>query len=163
MKLNTKCDIDAPYAFVFSTLADFESWERLAIRHGAEVERSNPSQGAAEGASWRVRFPFRGKMRDLLIRLVTIKKDEDLAFTLTGAALDGNTSLELVPLSLRRTRLNISLTIRPKTLAARLFLHSLKLARRRVTRRLDNRVQQLRVAIEGQYRQSQLEAAPSRA
>ena len=40
MKLSTRDDIEAPLSFVFDSFADTESWERAAMRRGAEVTRT---------------------------------------------------------------------------------------------------------------------------
>jgi hypothetical protein len=49
-------------------------------------------------------------------------------------------SVDLLELGKRRTRLTVVTEIRPRTLAARLFLQSLKLARSRITRRYQARI-----------------------
>jgi hypothetical protein len=67
--------------------------------------------------------------------------------------------MEVIALSPRRSRLRVALTVRPKTLAARLFLNTLRLAKRRVQGRLDKRLGQLGARIEDRHGRSQAERA----
>ena len=41
MKLVARYDVDVPIDFVWAELTDFEAWERMAIRRGAEVMRTD--------------------------------------------------------------------------------------------------------------------------
>lgn len=157
MKLNTKRDIEAPVDFVFAALTEFDAWERAAMRSGAEVERL--ATGAEASPAWNIRFTFRGKNRRVQISVIENTPRQRLGFAMIGTVLDGHSTLDLLPLSARRTRLVLSLTVKPKTLAARLFVHSLKLARRRVMTRLDQRLAHLAQDIEARYRQDQLMSA----
>jgi hypothetical protein len=59
--------------------------------------------------------------------------------------------METKALSPRRSRLKVSVEAKPKTLAARLFLNTLRLARRKVEERMEKRVDQLGERIEDRY------------
>jgi hypothetical protein len=154
MKLTAKTDLDVPASFVFAMLADHASWEREAVKRGAEVERPADLPLTGVGAGWQVRFPFRGKRRSMALRLLTLEEDRALAFSFTGQALEGNASLELAALSPRRTRLKVQLLAKPRTLGARLFLNTLRLARRRVQARFELRLSQLAARIEDRHAQT---------
>ena len=49
MKLSSRQDIEAPVAFVFDALNDFQAWERAALRRGAEVARTDKMNVTAQG------------------------------------------------------------------------------------------------------------------
>jgi hypothetical protein len=151
MKLTVKTDIDAPVEFVHAYLADNTTWEREAIRSGIEIERPDdmPSQGV--GAGWRIKLRFRGRIRNVLLRLDELTQDERIGYSFEGQALYGTTELETKALSARRSRLRLSVDAKPKTLAARLFLNSLRLARRKVEERMEKRVGLLGARIEERY------------
>jgi hypothetical protein len=151
MKLTSKTDLDVPAGVVYAALADHAGWEREAVRRGAEVERPADMPFSGVGAGWRVRFPFRGKMRKALIRVDKMEPDREMAFSFQGQALEGGAEVEVTVLSPRRSRLKVSLVVKPKTLAARLFLNTLKLARRRVQARLDQRLAQLAKRIQDRH------------
>lgn len=151
MKLTAKCDIEAPAGFAFLCLTDFATWERDAVRRGAEVERPAELPLAGVGAGWRVRFPFRGKVRKVLIRLVALTQDSSASFSLESPSLEGDSVIEVIALSPRRTRVKISVTVRPRTLAARLFINTLRLAKGRAQGKFDMRVDQLGAMLEERH------------
>jgi hypothetical protein len=151
MKLTVKTDIDAPVEFVHAYLGDSTTWEREAIRRGVEVERPADMPLKGVGAGWRIKLRFRGRMRTVLVRLDEIAQDEIIGYSFEGQALFGTTDLETKALSPRRSRLKVSVEAKPKTLAARLFLNTLRLARRKVEERMERRVGQLGARIEERY------------
>lgn len=152
MRLNSKQDVEAPLAFVFSCLENFDGWERAALRHGAEVTRTDNQSRVGPGMAWNIAFAFRGKRRQVALTLTDFEQDFRLGFSGQGPNLTGTAALTVLELGARRTRLSLELEVLPRTLAARLFLQSLKLARGKVTRRLDLRLAQLSAEIEDRYR-----------
>ncbi len=148
MKLTAKTDIEAPASFVYACLIDHAMWEREMTRRGAEVDRPADMPLTGVGAGWQLRVPFRGKVRKLLVRIDAMVPDTSLVLGIDGQAIDGNSMLELLSMSPRRTRLRLALEVRPKTLAARLFLNTMRLAKGRVQVRLEKRLQQMATRIE---------------
>jgi hypothetical protein len=61
-------------------------------------------------------------------------------------------TVDLVELGPKRTRVVVSTQIAPKTIAARLFVQAMKLARRRVQRRFDGRMARFAAEMEERYR-----------
>jgi hypothetical protein len=151
MKLTVKTDIDAPVEFVHAYLGDSTSWEREAARRGVEVERPADMPLTGVGAGWRIKLRFRGRVRKVLVRVDQIVQDEVIGYSFEGQALFGTTEMETKALSPRRSRLKLSIEAKPKTLAARLFLNTLRLARRKVEERMEKRVAQLGARIEERY------------
>jgi carbon monoxide dehydrogenase subunit G len=149
MKLNAREDIELPIAEVWSFLTDYEVFERAAMRRGAEVQRTGTGAGAP---SWSVSFRFRGKQRTVALQQTRAEAPSTLAFSGEGRQLAGTVGIELMELGPRRTRMMVSAEMRPLTLAARLFLQSLKLARGRVVQRFQSRVAQLAGMIEARGR-----------
>jgi uncharacterized protein YndB with AHSA1/START domain len=152
MKLTTRHDIEAPLDFVFGRLTDFDQFERMAMRRGAEVERTDKLRTPGPGASWRVRFTLRGKQRRMLIRLLEAEPGSHVVYGFDSPSVEGSTRLELLALSPRRTRMAMATEIRPKTLAARLVLQSMKLARGRIQRRFDQTGGKLANLVEERFR-----------
>ena len=152
MKLVAKSDIEAPAGFVFGQLVDFEGWERAAMRRGAEVMRSDHLQQIGPGASWDANFRYRGKARDVTVRLDSMARPTALGLTGISGLADGVLGLDLLDLGATRTRLEVRLEVKPKTLAARIYVQSLRLARSRVERSFAQRVAQFTAEIEDRYR-----------
>ncbi|MCU0826317.1 MAG: SRPBCC family protein [Tabrizicola sp.] len=157
MKLTSKIDLEVPARFVYDILADHDAWEREALQRGVEIERPVDMPTSGVGASWKLRFRFRGKSRKVLVRIEEMQPESRMALSFEGQALAGESEMDIIALSPRRTRLRTAVTVRPKTLAARLFLNTLRLAKRRVQGRLDRRLGQLGARIEDRFARSRTE------
>lgn len=152
MRFSTKQDIESSLDFAFKYLTDFESWETAAMRRGSEVSRTDKLRQPGPGMAWAVRFLYRGKPRDLDIKLVRIETPVNLQFNGMSKAIEGDAKMELMELGAKRTRLHVVMEIAPRSLTARLFLQSLRLARARVDRKFEQRVAQLARDIESRFR-----------
>ena len=152
MRFTTKQDIEAPVAFVFKALSDFDIWERAAMRRGAEVERTDKRLVSGPGMSWKAQFSYRGRARLIDLQLVTFDAPTQLAFAGQSQAVEGTAQVDMMEMSSRRTRIHVVTEVTPRTLAARLFLQSLRLARARIDRKFEQRIAQLAADIEHRYR-----------
>ncbi|MDB5658414.1 MAG: hypothetical protein JWS10_1029 [Cypionkella sp.] len=148
MRLATKQDIEAPIADVFRILSDFESWERSAMRRGAEVSRTDKLRSPGAGMQWAARFLYRSKPRDMQLELTQIESPSLLRFAAISKSIEAVASIELMSLGAKRTRMHLVMEVSPRSLTARLFLQSLRLARARIDRKFDQRVAQLAAEIE---------------
>jgi carbon monoxide dehydrogenase subunit G len=137
MEFSSKVDVDAPAEYVFDCLSDFQSFEKAALRRGADVQRIDNLETLGTGAAWDVSFSFRDKKRDVNVELTEHISPEVACYTATGQGFVATMRLELVPMSKNRTRLTNTVVMEPKTLPARLLLQSVKLAKGQVTRRFD--------------------------
>jgi len=152
VRLQTKLDVEAPLAFVYQSLADFDGWERSAMRRGADVNRTDKLRQPGPGMTWIARFRYRGKDRVVSIRIDAMDAPGHLAISAFSPVVEGRCRMDLLELGARRTRVHFDLDTKPKTFAARLYLQSLKLARARVERNLDKRVAGLGAEIEDRFR-----------
>lgn len=135
MKFSKREDIEAPIDDVFAAVSDFDWFERVILRRGAEVSRIDSLTAPAPGMAWQSRFVFRGKPRVVAAELVRHEAPERLAMRTKGAGLDGLLSVDLVQLTPRRTRMSVQLEIRPETMTGRLLVQSLRLAKTNLTSR----------------------------
>jgi hypothetical protein len=88
----------------------------------------------------------------VVIKVMDMAPEHRLAFECIGTPAEGDLMIEMAEMGPRRTRLVATLEIRPRTLAARLFLQSLRLAKAKVTRRFALRLSQVSADIEDRYR-----------
>ncbi|TNE66458.1 SRPBCC family protein [Celeribacter ethanolicus] len=152
MKFSTRQDIEAPAAFVFDRITDFEGMERQAMRRGMDVARKRPSQPRGLGASWSLKVPFRGKLRDLDAEISEFDAPHLLGATAVSGGLHMQMNIELVPLSPQRTRLSFGYDVRPKTLSARILVQSVKFAKGTLQKRFEKRVSSYCEHLSEQYR-----------
>lgn len=140
MKLSSKKDIEAPIEHVFAAMTDFDGFARQALRRGAEVQRVDDLDGPCKGMVWKTVFNFRGKTRKMRIELADYAAPSGLRAKSKTSGLESELVIELLALSKERTRAHIELELSPQTLAARLLVQSLKLARGNLTKRLGKRL-----------------------
>lgn len=155
MKLTAKTDLEVPAAAVFATLIDHPTWEREALRNGVEVERPAGSPAMGIGAEWRIRGRFRGKARKVQVRIDEMTPAQRLTLGVDSPSVEGTTWLEVMVLSSRRSRLRVDLEVKPKTLAARLFINTMRLAKGRVQARFEHRLGLLGARIKDRYDRNQ--------
>jgi uncharacterized protein YndB with AHSA1/START domain len=155
MKLTAKTDLEVPAAFVFAALTDNQAWEREAVRNGVDVERPAGSPEMGVGAEWRIRGHFRGKARKVHLRVTEMTQDKDVTMSLDSPSIEGTMTLEVILLSPRRSRLRFDLEIKPKTLAARLFINTLRLAKGRAQARFEKGLDRMAGRIRERYARSQ--------
>lgn len=148
MKFSTNEDVAAPIDQLFDALSDFESFERQAMRRGADVQRVDPGAGLCVGATWKVAFSMRGRRRNLDLRLDRFDAPHEMLFLAKSQGMDAVFTVELVALSRNRTRMAVALEMTPLNLAARLLIQSLKLAKSNLTKRFKIRVAEYAKQIE---------------
>lgn len=152
MKFVTREDIEAPIEHVFGVISDFDHFERQAMRRGAEIKRLDALEAPGVGMAWDIAFPFRGKRREMEVQCVAWEPPLRYVFESTSPGLTGEMAAELVALSRGRTRLELSIELRPQSLSARLLVQSVKLARGTLNKRFQIRVAEFAKTTEENYR-----------
>ena len=151
MKFKTREDIEAPMSHVFGAVSDFDGFERQALRRGAEVRRLDNLTRPGVGMGWDIAFGFRGKRREVQIELVEFTPPTRMLFDSRMTGMRGHMGVELMALSRTRTRLELEIELKPETLAARLLVQSIKLARGAVDKRFQLRVAEFAKGVEERY------------
>ena len=155
MKFSAKEDIEAPIEQVFEMLSDFDAYKRQAMRRGIEVQRTDTRTAPGVGVSWHALFDLRGKRRDIDIVVSAYDRPDAIHFTSDTQGLHGLVTMQLTPLSPKRTRLGVEVDLKPKTLSARLLVQSLKLAKSNLTKRFKLKVADYAKTMETRYQSLQ--------
>ena len=155
MKLAAKYDVEASAGFVYGELVNFNAWERMALRRGVELSRLDHLTVPGPGIEWQVGFVLRGKQRNARIRLVSAIPDSQLVLSVASTLADGDILIDLMDLAATRTRIEVRTEVKPKTLAARIYMQTLRLARKKVDASYAQRIAQLAVEMEDRYRRPQ--------
>lgn len=152
MKFSTREDIEVPEEAVFAVLSDFARFERTALRNKIEIARIDDLAEPGPGMTWRIRFNWRGKKRALEAALREYDPTRAMRFDAESAGFRIDGAVTLLALSRKRTRLSVELDVRPKTLASRLMIQSMKLAKGSLVGRFQSRVRAFAERIEEDYR-----------
>ncbi|WP_417726464.1 SRPBCC family protein [Roseovarius sp.] len=154
MQFTSKEDIEAPIERVFAEITDFQGFERSALRRGADIKRTDTLRAPGVGVSWHAVFKLRGKQRTLDVNVAEYDPPNGITLGLVSASIEGQMIADLVALSRGRTRMSVTLVLQPRSLAARLMMQSLKLARSNLTKRFKVRVAEYAMEVEERYQQS---------
>ncbi|WP_306005403.1 SRPBCC family protein [Aquicoccus porphyridii] len=152
MIFTTKEDIEAPLEHVFGVVSDFDRFERLALRRGAEVSRMDRLQQPGLGMMWHIAFQMRGKRREIQIELTEYDPSNRMVFESRSPNIGGHMIVDLVALSRLRTRLGLEIELKPLTLSTRLLVQSMKLAKGSLNKRFKVRVAEYAKATEDNYK-----------
>ncbi|WP_421701435.1 SRPBCC family protein [Aliiroseovarius sp.] len=151
MKLSTREDIAAPIEAVFAELSDFDGFERAALRRGAEVMRTDGNGAVGVGMTWRAQFPFRNRERVADLKLMEFDRPNGMKVFSKISGVEAEIVVDLVALSRSRTRMSMSVDMRPKSIPARLMIQSMKLAKTSLTKRFQKRVADYASVIEDRH------------
>ena len=151
MKLSTREDIAAPIDVVFAELSDFDGFERAALRRGAEVMRTDGGNTVDVGMTWRAQFPFRNRERVAELELVEFDRPNGMKVQSKVTGVEAEIIVDLVALSRARTRMAMSVDMKPKSIPARLMIQSMKLAKSNLTKRFQKRVADYAAVIENRH------------
>jgi len=152
MKFNVTEDVDAPQAMVWRRFTDFSGFEQDARGRGATVTRVGNWTKTAEGVEWRGEVTIRGKARAVSAKVARLVPQELCLIESRIGGMECAYEMTFVPLSADVTKVSLSLDLSADTLAARLLLQTLKLARSRVMLRLQGMLARQGNAAEAAYR-----------
>lgn len=155
MKFTANEDFEAPQGFAFTRVSDFDGFERLAMKRGVDIVRTDDLPDVGVGMMWRVLAEFRNKSRRINLELVEFDPDNEMRFEAKASGMDLTMQVDLIPLSATRTRLAVELEAKPQTLSARLVIQSMRLTKGSLNRRFRNRIRTFARDIEDRARRGQ--------
>ena len=140
MKFSAREDVDVPIESVFGAVSDFDAFERRMLRRGVDIARDDSVPVDHAGARWKANFNWRGRAYDVDAELVSLTPGEGYVIESRANGVECLASVELVALSRQRTRMFVSVDLKPTTLSARLLVQSMRLAKGKLSRRFKARV-----------------------
>lgn len=155
MDFSTRYDIEAPIEFVWTQASNFTVLERQALLRGAKVQRKDSLATPGIGAEWDIRFKFRSKDREVNSRITAFDPPNRYTVDSTSATMDGTCVVDLFSLSPKRTRMTVTLDLSAGSLASKLMLQSLKIAKGGLNKRFADRVASMASDIQDRYRATQ--------
>lgn len=152
MEFSAREDIEAPIEYVFDQVTDFKTFERSIMRRGGDVERLDGGDAPVVGTKWDVKFRLRGKERAVKAEISQVDAPNGLTIDVTSRNADGSMVVELVALSRARTRMIVTAQASAKTIPAKLFFQSLRLARTKTDNRFKSLVTGFAEDAEARYK-----------
>ncbi|MCI5042362.1 MULTISPECIES: SRPBCC family protein [Donghicola] len=140
MKFSTREDIDLPLDKVFEEVSDLDQFERAALRRGVKIRRLDNHADARAGMQWEMDFVLRGKERHLDAQMISYDPPNGMMFEGKSGGMLHHLTVDLTPLSKKRTRLQLELELKPRSLPARLLIQSFKLGKQKLNKRFKQRV-----------------------
>lgn len=148
MKFSSREDVECTAEEMFQAVSDFDAFETLLMRRGADVMRVDSQAQKSVGMCWDVAFKFRGRSRKARATLLQYEPVQGMLIASESGGIDAEMTVNVVPLSAKRTRLMVALDLKPKTLSARLLLQSMKLAKGSLTKKFKAKVADFAGGIE---------------
>ena len=148
MKFSAREDVDAPIDQVFEAVSDFDAFERRMLRRGIDITRNEAIPLDQVGAHWKAQFSWRGRSYDVDAELISHDPGTGYVIESKSNGVESLATVDLVALSKTRTRMFVSVELKPQTLSARLFIQSLRLAKGKLTRRFKARVSEFASGIQ---------------
>lgn len=152
MQFSAREDIEAPINAVFEMVADFERFERMAMRRGIDVRRTTGALPAQAGAEWETEFRLRGKPRQMTVVMTDCERPSQMRFEATTKGMIGVTTVDFLALSQRQTRLSVEMSLAARSLPARLLLQSIKLGQSRFRKRFQMRLGEFARELEQRHK-----------
>jgi len=153
MKFSTREDIELPAEAVFADLTNFSRFERLALRRGVDVVRQRRIlPDGTERIFWQSSFKWRGRKRRLQADMIECQPPERLVIEAQTGGIDSDLMVEIIPLSPERSRMCVQLELRPRNMAARFLIQSMKLGKPRLVRRFKTRISRFAREMEERWR-----------
>ena len=140
MKFSTRTELRVPVDYLFGAIADMERLGQALRSKGVKIDGPADAVELQAGQKWQASFPYRGKSRNLTAMIAELSKPDMIVVDSATSGLESRCEIELGALSPDKTRLRISVELRPKTMSARLFLQSLKLVKARADQKFVARV-----------------------
>ena len=115
MKFLSHEDKEAPAQAVFAALSDHEQFQRVMQQRGVSMRRVDDCPEVGPGMAWEIDFKFRGRTRKLRCLVTEVQGPERLCLSNESDGLTGDVSILVLTLAPQRSRVLVSVEMKPKT------------------------------------------------
>ncbi|MDB9966321.1 SRPBCC family protein [Planktomarina temperata] len=140
MNFSSHEDIEAPAQAVFAALCDHGQFQRVMQQRGIAMRRVDDRPEVGPGMAWGIDFKFRGRARKLRCLVTEVQAPERLCLSNESDGLTGDMAISVVTLAPNRSRLLVSVEMKPKNLSARLLLQSMRFEKGSLDRKFKSRL-----------------------
>ena len=140
MKFLSHEDKEAPAQAVFAALSDHEQFQRVMQQRGVSMRRVDDCPEVGPGMAWEIDFKFRGRTRKLRCLVTEVQGPERLCLSNESDGLTGDVAISVLTLAPQRSRVLVSVEMKPKNLSARLLLQSMRFAKGSLDQKFKSRL-----------------------
>ena len=121
MKFSSHEDIEAPAQAVFAAPSENEQFQRMMQQRGVAMRRVDDRPEVGPGMAWEIDFKFRGRARKLRCLVTEVQGPERLCLSNESGGLTGDVAISVLTLAPQRSRVLVSVEMKPKSFSARLL------------------------------------------
>ncbi len=147
-------EVHVPQDYAFSHFSDFISYEATALSYGADIRRVDGFQQVSQGVAWRGTVPIRGKTVGVEAKVTNFDPSRQSQMVTQAGGMTVTVDLSFEEMEPEKTRVTARAELRANTLAARLIVQSVRLARGSLQRRIDSKLVALGSKFEAEYHRS---------
>lgn len=144
-------EIDAPAEYVFARITNFKKFESHKGPEGFHFKR----QGRLPvhiGTRWDISVPVRGRNRRFSAELSEYIPPRTLSYKSASLKYEGVMSLTVRPVSETSCRLDMQLVAKSRSFSTSLIFNSIRLARRRINRRVNMQMKKFAKRMASEYK-----------
>ena len=109
-------------------------------QRGVAMRRVDDRPDLGPGMAWEIDFKFRGRARKLRCLVTEVQGPDRLCLSNESDGLTGNVAISVLSLARQRSRVLVSVEMKPKNLSARLLLQSMRFAKSSLDRKFKSRI-----------------------
>lgn len=142
--------VDAPVDFVFARATDFKRFEHHTGTKGFSFKR-RVSQPIRIGTRWNISVQFRGRKRKFPAELSELIPPRTVSYKSVSDRYSAALSLTFTPISASKSRIDMLMVAQSRSFATSLVFNSIRLARRRINKRINKSMQELANKMAADY------------
>ncbi len=150
MQFKHKQIIDTPVDYAFTRASDFARFEKQSSDKGFGFKRHGHAK-IEIGTQWNITLPFRGRRRKFMAELCEFIPPRVISYKSTSMKYQAALSLTFTPISAQKCRMDMLMVAQARSLGARMLFGSIRLARRRINKRLRREMQEMADRLANDY------------